>query len=153
VRERLAALLLVVALASGLAFQIGRMRARLGASQLLRLVEGRTVHAVSRGDSAELVRNLRMLKRAQELDPSEIGVLVARGSQYLLRGRHAAAIKTYEEALSLEPRPEIYLNMGRALLMSGEGEDADESFALAFRIHPLMRWQVPKAIRERVAKR
>ena len=87
--------------------------------------------------------NLELLRRAGELDPAEIAIVVGRGSQYLLLRRPDAAIGAYRQALTLEPRPEIYLNLGRAQQMAGRNEEAQASFDEAVRLDPHLAPQVP----------
>jgi tetratricopeptide (TPR) repeat protein len=137
--------LLAPALAMCLFLQWHRGMDRIQASVLLRQVEGRTLQAAAAGAlSEELLRShLQALRRASELDPSEAGILTARGSHFLLLGRPEAAAETYRQALALEPRPEQYLNLGRALVAMGRTEEADEMFAIAVRIDPRLRRQIP----------
>ena len=77
------------------------------------------------------------------LDPTEIGVPMARGSQYLLLRRPADALAAYEEGARQEPRPEIFLNIGRAARMLGDTRRARDAFARAIRLNPLLAAQVP----------
>jgi tetratricopeptide (TPR) repeat protein len=76
-------------------------------------------------------------------DPLEIGVPIARGSQYLLLRRPDEAIAAYREAAALEPRPEIDLNLGRALWMKGDKEAARQALQRAVRLNPALRAEVP----------
>ncbi|HTQ80769.1 MAG TPA: tetratricopeptide repeat protein [Thermoanaerobaculia bacterium] len=90
-----------------------------------------------------LPAHLELLRRAAQLDPAEIGIPLARGSQFLLFGSPSSAIPAYREAEALEPRPEIYLNLGRAYLAAGDAEAARRNFALAVRLDPNLIGQVP----------
>jgi Flp pilus assembly protein TadD len=87
--------------------------------------------------------NLSWLDRAAQLDPLEIGIPIARGSQYLLLRRPDEAIAAYREAAALEPRPEIDLNLGRALWMRGDKDAARQAFRRAVRLNPALRAEVP----------
>jgi len=138
----------LAALILALGFQTVRLRDRLLASSLLRLAETRTLSAAATGRIASTVlqQNLLDLERAARLDPVEVGVPLARGSQFLLMRRAGAAIESYERALALEPRPEIYLNRGRALLLAGQAAAAGEDFARAARLDPALRIPQPAAI-------
>lgn len=140
------AALAVLILALG--FQTVRLRDRLLASSLLRGAETRTLAAAATGRIAStlLQENLLDLERAARLDPSEVGVPLARGSQFLLMRRADAAIESYEHALALEPRPEIYLNRGRARLLAGQAAAAGEDFARAAKLDPALRIPQPAAI-------
>lgn len=132
-------------LALGLVAQTGRMRDRLQAGRLLRQVELYSMAAIAR---RELPRglipvNLHALRRAEALDPTLVGVPIARGTQYLLAGNGSLAVHAYREALELEPRPEVYLNLGRALLAAGEPDEARRQFEVAVRLDPLLAELVP----------
>ena len=136
----------VALVALALALQTVRLRDRLQASAVLRRVETRTLAAAATGRIAStlLQQNLLDLDRAARLDPSEVGVPLARGSQFLLMRRAASALESYERALALEPRPEIYLNRGRARLLAGETAAAQEDFVRAARLDPAL--QVPNPL-------
>lgn len=133
-------------LALTLAGQTVRWRDRLTASRLLREVEALTMTAASSGQlSAPLLfRNLAALREAAPKDPVEVGIPIARGTQYLFLRRTDAAIRAYEEALALEPRPEGYLNLGRAQWISGRREEARRNFERAVRLEPRLYGQVPQ---------
>lgn len=136
-------------LALGLLAQTGRMRDRLMASRMLRQVELLSMAALSRGEMPRglVPANLELLRRAAVLDRTEVGVLVARGTQYLLLGNGGQAAAAYRAALDLEPRPEIHLNLGRALLMAGDPEGARREFGLALRLDPRLAPLVPAELR------
>ena len=136
-------------LALGLVAQTVRLRDRLQAGRLLRQVELFSMAALAR---RELPRglipvNLRLLRQAEALDPTLVGVPIARGTQYLISGNGSVAVHAYREALALEPRPEVYLNLGRALLDAGEPEEARRQFDLAVRLDPLLAPLVPPDFR------
>jgi tetratricopeptide (TPR) repeat protein len=140
-------LMLVLGLA--LLAQTVRCRHRLAASRALRVVEATTVPAYRAGRTDVLRANIEILRQAARRDPLEVGIPVARGSEHLLLREPQAAIDAYEEALRLEPRPETYLYLGRALDMAGQTEDAARDFALALRIDPRLLPEVPLAYRDR----
>jgi len=135
--------LLVVALAGQLRLTISR----LGASRALAQVELRSKAAVAAGRSSRILfaENLQILRRAAELDPLEAGVPIARGAQHLLLGSAEAAEGAYVDALRLEPRPEIYLNLGRAQLLAGTPYAARKSFATAVTLDPHLAEFIPSA--------
>jgi cytochrome c-type biogenesis protein CcmH/NrfG len=144
------ALLLVLALA--LAGQTVRLRDRLRANRILREVEILTLAAASRGQAppALFAHNFDQLRQAAALDPSQVAVPNTRGGLYLLLGNGAAAAESYRSALQLEPRPEVYLNLGRALAHSGqiEGpEGARQQFRLALRLDPRLLPAIPPELR------
>jgi Flp pilus assembly protein TadD len=129
----------------GLLAQTGRMRDRLLASRMLRQVELLSMAALSRGEMPRGLApaNLEVLRRAAALDRTEVGIPIARGTQYLLLNNGDQAAAAYRAALELEPRPEIHLNLGRALLMAGDPEGARRELALAVRLDPHLAPLVP----------
>jgi O-antigen ligase len=129
--------------------QTGRMRDRLLASRMLRQVELLSMAALSRGEMPRglVPSNLELLRRASVLDRTEVGIPVARGTQYLLLSNGDQAAAAYREALELEPRPEIHLNLGRALLMAGDQEGARRELQLAVRLDPHLAPMVPAELR------
>lgn len=138
-------LALLLALASTL--QAVRASRRLAASKALKTVEAVTLQVGALGSAAQgvLAKNLLVLERAQSEDPSNAGLHVARGAQYLLLGRAADAEAAYREALRLEPRAEAYLNLGRALWLSGKPEPARSHFRVAVALFPRFEAQLPSA--------
>jgi tetratricopeptide (TPR) repeat protein len=122
----------------GLSGQTLRWRYRLTASRVLRQVETLTMAGMSAGRlSPQLIAsNLQALRRAAPLDPVEVGIPIARGAQYMVLGRNDEAARAYAEALALEPRPEGYLNLGRALWHAGRRDEARRNFEIAVRLDP-----------------
>ncbi len=125
-----------------------RAERRIAASQLLGRVEALSMAAMQAGRAPAglLAANLAALDRAAALDPSEVEVQVARGGQFLVFGRAEAAIGPYERALSLEPHPEIYLDLARAYLAVGDSARARQSLDRALRLSPWLRPQAPSGI-------
>jgi tetratricopeptide (TPR) repeat protein len=140
---------LAVLLAVGLLGQTWRWRARMEASQVLRRVELLSMAAATAGQAPSnlMAANLEALRRVAPLDPLEVGIPIARGTQHLFLARPEAALRSYEEALELEPRPEGYLNLGRAQWLAGQREEARRSFATAVRLDPRLATQIPAAAR------
>jgi tetratricopeptide (TPR) repeat protein len=129
--------LLTVLLLLALAGQTVRWRDRMTASRLLANAEALTL-AVAAGQipSRALGENLEALRRAAALDPVQVAIPIARGSQYYLLGRAEPAEQAYLEALRLEPKPEVYLDLGRAQWLAGRKEEALRNFGLAVRLDP-----------------
>jgi O-antigen ligase len=113
---------------------------RLRASVILSRVELASHAVIQRGEAPRnfFEVNLAALERAAQLDPANVAVPLSRGSQYLISGRPAAAIAAYRDALALDPRPEVYLNLGRALALDGQGKAAEEAVLTAMRLSPLL---------------
>lgn len=137
--------LALLVLAAALFGQLRHTISRLGASRALHQVELRSKAALAAGRSSRVLfaENLQILRRAAELDPLEVGVPIARGTQHLLLGSAAAAEEAYSDALRLEPRPEIYLNLGRAQLLAQDREAARKSFGTAVTLDPKLDEFIP----------
>ncbi|HEY0510700.1 MAG TPA: O-antigen ligase family protein [Thermoanaerobaculia bacterium] len=146
---RTLAAFLALVLAAALVGQTMRWHDRATGSRLLRRVELLSLAAASAGQAppALLAANLDDLRRAAPLDPVEVGIPIARGTQYYLLGRPEAAERSYEEALRLEPRPEGYLNLGRAQWQGGRKEEAMRSFGVAVQLDPLLARELPPGAR------
>lgn len=129
--------------------QTGRLRDRITAGRMLRHVELLSMAAIARNQMPRglVPANLALLREAAALDPTEIGIPIARGAQYLLLGNGTSAAQSYREALALEPRPETYLNLGRALAAAGQEEEAREQFRIAVRLDPNLAQLVPPELR------
>lgn len=136
-------------LAWALFAQTGRALDRVRGGVLLRQVEVVLMAVAQNGQAPPrlLSYNLEQLRKAARWSPTEVGVPIARGSQYLLFAHPQAAIDAYEAAAAFEPKPEIYLNLGRAHLAAGQPEEARKNFALAMRLDPRLAAAVPADLR------
>ncbi len=148
-RGRALALALVFVLAVGTLAQTLRWRDRMAANRLLFRVEALTLAAV-RADKAPvrlMVDNLEALKKAGDMNPVEVGIPTARGTQYLFLLRPETAIDSYEEALALEPQSGGYFALGRAQWIAGQQGEARQSFATALRLDPNLAAELPSGAR------
>lgn len=145
--RRVCLVVMAVALVA-LGWQTRRAADRLYAGRLLARVEARTQAALAarRAPSTMFAEHLAWLDEAGRRDPLEIGVPLARGAQYLLLRRPADAIAAYRVAEQLEPRPEVALNLGRALWMQGDRDGAAAAFRRAVTLNPLLRTEVPPGV-------
>ncbi len=84
--------------------------------------------------ASRLHRGLALMRGIAPLDPVLVDIPVTRGGLYLLLKRPQAAIRAYQEALRLEPRGEVYANLGRAHLVDGEQQLARKAFRQAIRL-------------------
>jgi tetratricopeptide (TPR) repeat protein len=143
-KGRTLAALLTLLLALALAGQTVRWRDRMEASRMLSNVEALTLGVASgKIPPQALGSNLESLRRAARLDPAEVGIPIARGSQYYLLGRPESAEEAYREALRLEPRPEAYLDLGRAQWLAGRRDEAARNFGVALRLEPHLARELP----------
>jgi tetratricopeptide (TPR) repeat protein len=126
--------------------QTDRALERLDASRRVRVVEGRSLAMMAQGGVVRQVveANLRELEEVRRIAPGDVAVPMSIGSQYLVTGRPEAAVRAYQEALDVEPRPEVYLNLARARLALGEREAAGEAFAAAQTLAPRARREIPR---------
>jgi tetratricopeptide (TPR) repeat protein len=137
---------LILLLLAALALDVRRGARLVGADKRVRLVEVTSTIAAARRDaSAQVVlrRNLEVLRAAAAMDPADVRVPLARGSVLLLLGRRDEAISSYRQALELEPRPEIHLNLGRALAAAGRRDEAERHFALVRALDPRLARSIP----------
>jgi tetratricopeptide (TPR) repeat protein len=133
-------------LALALGGQTVRWRHRMTGSRLLSEVEQSSLQAVQTGSMPAqlLAENLAALRRAAALDPAEVGIPMARGTQYLFLSRYDEAIRSYEEALALQPQSVAYVALGRAQWLAGRTEEARRNFLRGVRLDPRLYPQVPE---------
>jgi tetratricopeptide (TPR) repeat protein len=143
---------LVALVALAVAGQAVRAGHRLEANRILHQVEQVSVAAAGRAPAALFWANVKLLARARRLDPADARIPLAIGGQYLLLGRPKEALEAYREALAVEPRPEIYLNLGRAQAAAGDPEAARESFRRAALLDRRMRPAIPQEFQPTVRR-
>lgn len=155
VRRRTVFWVLLPLLLAALVLQGMRYRDHWRAARMLRVVEFVTQQMVQtgRGNPSVLWRHVRLLEDAARLDPTDSAIPLAEGSQYRLLQRGDEAEEAYRRALSLGPRPEIWLNLGAAQLLQDDEEGARQSFLTAVRLDPRMRPQVPEPYRSELPAR
>jgi tetratricopeptide (TPR) repeat protein len=126
----------------------GRAQDRLAASKQLRVVKVVSEQMAGAGRAVDqlMAGNFRLLRDAERRDPSELGVATALAGQYMLLEQYDQAIAEYRELLEREPRPEIYLNLGRALRESGRDDEARDAFEKAVRLAPGLRSELPPGV-------
>ncbi len=148
-KGRTLAWIALIVLAAALAAQTVRWRSAMAASRQLRGVEQLAVAASSRGRAplALLAGGLQALRGAQELDPVEVKIPMARGELQLLFRNYEAAAEAYREAEAIEPRPEIYLGLGHAYARQGRTEEAVHNYGLALRLDPRLAPSIPEEFR------
>ncbi len=134
-----------------LVWQVQDGRKRMAASRLLYRAEAISLEVMAAGTAprAYLQQNLRDLRRAANLDPLEAAIPLALGSQFLLLDSPQAAQEAYLQALEIEPRPETYLNLGKAQFRSGQEEAARENFDRAIKLDWHFKSEIPRQARER----
>lgn len=125
---------------------------RFHAGRVLFAVESRTAEALRQGavPAGLVASNIATLRAIAPRDPAEVGIPVALAGQYLILGRWDGAIAGYDAALRLEPRPEIYLNRGRALYGAGRQQEAVAEFERAVLLAPHLARVLPGSVRDQV---
>ena len=144
-KGRTLAWIVCAVLAAGLAAQTVRWHSTLTASRQLRSVELLAAAASSRGRAslALLAGGLQGLRTAQELDPKQVKIPMARGELHLLFRNYEAAVEAYQDAEKIEPRPEVYLGLGHAYARLGRAEEARRYYGLAVRLDGSLARSVP----------
>lgn len=114
-----------------------------------------------RGDYAREQRVEANLARLHELEPqcrTDVRLYVLMAGNESIAGRHDAAVHEYERALTIDRRPEIYIEMGNELIQLGRTDDAVESFVTAARFSPgtldaITSEEVARRVRLRLAQK
>ena len=137
---------LVAALAlAALVAQSVRASERLRTSRLLKLVEAVTPQAARAGSAGRstLARQLQLLTAAQRSEPSNVALVTDGAAQLYLLNRLDEAEAEYRRALAIEPRAEVWLNLGRTLWQRGDSAQAREAFTRALALNPRLADQLP----------
>ena len=73
----------------------------------------------------------KQLRQAQAMDPAEVAIPIARGGLYRLLGQENQAFEAFEDARAIEPRPEVFSQLGRIHLELDEPQKARRNFRFA----------------------
>ncbi len=145
-RGRVPAAVLTALLAVTLTVQAVRWHDAALANRLLGSVQRLSVAMVATRQAPPQIvaENLAALRQAAPLDPVQVGIPITRGGQYLFfLDRPEEAEQAYQEALRLEPRPEIYMGLGKAQWLGGRREEAVRNFGVALRLNPFLARELP----------
>ena len=142
-------------LLAAFALDLRRSADILRAQRLIRAVEGRTLAMIQSGKLQRplIVSHIAALQDARRFDPAEVSSRVALGSEHFLLSDFPAARAAYEDALRLEPRPEIYLNLGKSYYAAGDPEPSKTYFARAMKLDPSLGREVPAEVRAEIRGR
>jgi tetratricopeptide (TPR) repeat protein len=102
--------------------------------QLTELARRTDGAAKTAGDYERTVRaraNVAELARLRESAPIDVRVPMLIAGNQMLMGLREEAVRSYEEALHVDPRPEIFMARGDALVQLGRVDEAIESYATA----------------------
>jgi tetratricopeptide (TPR) repeat protein len=136
---------LVAALAIALVLECARARSLLLASHILGRSEALAEAMLASGtiDRQYLAAASKRLEHAATLAPGDARIPLALGSHYYLLGNGPEAVRWYRRALEVEPRPEIYLNLGRSLWVGGQREEGGELMRIAALLEPSLQAAIP----------
>jgi tetratricopeptide (TPR) repeat protein len=81
--------------------------------------------------------NVRALASLRASAPADVRVPALIAENYEFLGQYDEMLRASEDALRVEPRPELYVLHGDALLALGRVDDAVESYAVAARFDPI----------------
>ena len=119
-KGRLACWLLALALAGALGHRLHTGWTGLCAGEVELRVARTVIAAGGRIEYSQADVFAAELKEADWQYPVDVSIPIARGSLYLITGRPERAVAAYERALAVEPRSEIYRNLGHAYLAMGD---------------------------------
>ena len=147
VKKSVLGLVLLILVAGVALVHWERSRERLTVSRVLSDIEVQIQILQRKGQLREqqLRANIELLKRIEALDPSEASIPLQIGSHYLLMQRPSAAVRWYEKALALEPRPEVLANLSLAYRMANDAEQANEYLRKAQILDPKRFGAIPPA--------
>jgi tetratricopeptide (TPR) repeat protein len=94
--------------------------------------------------------NLEATLKALQQCPHDLDLLMIAAGAYRQLGRSAEAIPLYQAALTLDRRPEIYLNLGQAQAEAGRETDSVPNFGAAVIFDPKLITEVPSQLQQRV---
>jgi tetratricopeptide (TPR) repeat protein len=118
-----------------------------------RALEESTVDALSRTDGTRMILARETLERAGKASAQcgeDLHLYMIRGANLRILRRSEEAEAMFREALRLNRRPEIYLQLGLAQVESGKNAEAVESFRKAVEFQPIIMEQVPVHLRAAV---
>lgn len=137
----LAALCLAAAVAL---FGVGKDR--IGSQRLVQTAESLALEGARRNSLPPRARDLGLdlLRRAEVLDPADVSVQITRGGLFLVGGRLEAAERSYRQALEMENRAEIWINLARLHLTAGDLDKAADAARFALRLDDRAGRKLPK---------
>ncbi|HEV2718527.1 MAG TPA: hypothetical protein VG323_00800 [Thermoanaerobaculia bacterium] len=111
-------------------------------------------NATSTGGRIMARRNLDALWPCRAASCRSVGIDMLLAANYRILGEEQEAILCYRDALRLDRRPEIYLNLARAELAAGDRSSAREHFLRSALFNPWMLESIEDgAIRQEVVQR
>jgi tetratricopeptide (TPR) repeat protein len=96
-------------------------------------------------------RNLDRLEAHEAGCRMKVDYYLMLAANNLFLGRYEPAVATYQRALTIDHRPEIYFDLGTTLLEQGRVAEATPLLIQAVRFNPMMLDQISGEARKRVA--
>lgn len=87
--------------------------------------------------------NIDMLLGCHDRYPHRIGAEMILAANYRFAGRPAMAVQIYSDALRWHKRPELYLNLGEALIEAGHEKEGVKTLRRAAVYNPTFVAEVP----------
>ena len=98
-------------------------------------------------------RNLEVLAKYETACDDDVDLYMEKAANERVLGRMQEAIASYENALEIDHRPEIYFNLGATQLQAGDRERGIENLVTAVRFHPEAGYITDPAINAEVHRR
>jgi tetratricopeptide (TPR) repeat protein len=126
------AVCVVLAAVAAVLWQVDRVRINLAKKEIEQSTASALLMPPSRAANAargNLARLAPLLRR----NPVDVDLWLEAGANQRLLRQWEEAIESYTRALRIEPRPEVYLNLGHAEVQAGRIEGAIDHYARAVR--------------------
>jgi tetratricopeptide (TPR) repeat protein len=104
-------------------------------------------------DTVRAREHIERLTPCLRVVPSNIHLRNAIAANFLVIKRPQEAAEEYRKALRFGPRPELFYNLGIAMMQQGDTEGAIRNFVLAAFLHPSYIWYVPSNVHEETRRR
>jgi len=95
-------------------------------------------------------QTLDHVSTCMEVTPGNVNLYMIRAAALRILGRPAEAIADYQHALTLDRRPEIYVNLGGALEEAGREDEAIRESIVGVFLQPAMLDAAPDALKLKI---
>lgn len=129
-------------------------RSSLEVTELARRTDGAARTASDYERTVRARANVAALGRLRESSPTDVRVPMLIAGNQMLMGLREEAVRSYDEALRVDPRPEIFMARGDALVEMARVEDAIESYATAVQFDArFLNFIAPGILQDRIRER
>jgi tetratricopeptide (TPR) repeat protein len=91
-------------------------------------------------------RNIQELHVLRDRCPTDVRSYMLIGGNQEILGRHDDAIRSYQQALTVERRPEIHAAIADALILTGRHDEAVANYVIAARFNPAIVQNIPSEV-------